>query len=424
MRLRVAVLVVLSLAALTPATPAETVVTTLAHALPDPLTMADGTPVTTAQQWLTQRKPELRALFAEHMYGQAPPAPTNLTATERASDPDYLGGLATVREIVLRFGPAGAPPINLLVATPNARRGPAPCFVGINFCGNHTICGSPAVAVPTAWVPARSPGASGNAATERGRMGEWQTFPIELIVRRGYGLACFYVGDIDPDRNDSTDGIQPYFPGATWGTIAAWAWGISRAVDYLVTDPEIDAGRLAVVGHSRNGKTALVAAAYDDRLALAIPCQAGCGGTAPNRGKVGESVKRINTVFPHWFAARFKEYNDAPEKLPFDQHELIALCAPRPVLLPNAAEDLWANPVGQFEMLQAADKVYRLLGVDGLAARVVPPLGKLVDSRLGYFIRAGKHAMDLRDWPAFLDYADRWLPAPGRETAARRSSLW
>src|SRR5581483_953464 len=113
-----------------------------------------------------------------------------------------------------------------------------------------------------------------------------------------------------------------------WGTIAAWAWGIQRAIDYLVTDPDIDAARIIVVGHSRLGKTALLAGAFDERVAMAIPLQAGCGGTAPSRGKVGESVKQINTAFPHWFDDEFKTFNDQPERLPFDQHELVALCAP------------------------------------------------------------------------------------------------
>ena len=190
-------------------------------------------------------------------------------------------------------------------------------------------------------------------------------------------MATFYSGDIDPDRADKREGVQPRLeklglikPGPhACATIAAWAWGIHRAVDYLVTDKDIDAKRIAVVGHSRLGKTALLAAAFDDRLALAIPHQAGCGGTAPSRGKVGESVKRINTSFPHWFTGDFKDFNDQPERLPFDQNCLVALVAPRPVLFSNAVEDTWANPDGQFQVLQAAEPVYRLLNAGGLDAR-------------------------------------------------------
>jgi cephalosporin-C deacetylase-like acetyl esterase len=191
----------------------------------------------------------------------------------------------------------------------------------------------------------------------------------------------------------------------------AWAWGVHRAVDYLSQHPDLDPKRIAVVGHSRLGKTALVAAAFDDRIALAVPNQAGCGGTAPSRQNdpKAESVKRINTSFPHWFCGHFKAFNDATEKLPFDQHCLAAICAPRPVLYTNAAEDLWANPSGQFDMLKRATPVYELYGVKGLEAEAVPELGKLADSRLGYFIRPGKHAMTTPDWEVYLAFADKWL---------------
>jgi hypothetical protein len=174
-----------------------------------------------------------------------------------------------------------------------------------------------------------------------------------------------------------------------------------------VKDSEVDRDRIAVVGHSRNGKTALLAAALDERIAMAFPHQAGCGGTAPSRSNVGESVKAINTRFPHWFNAWFKEFNDAPERLPIDQHCLIALCAPRPVLISAAQEDQWSNPAGQFEMARAASPVYELLGSRGLSATVQPPLGTLVSSPLGYYIREGRHSMTADDWRVFLDFADR-----------------
>jgi hypothetical protein len=162
------------------------------------------------------------------------------------------------------------------------------------------------------------------------------------------------------------------------------------------------------------GKTALLAAAFDDRIALAIPHQAGCGGSAPSRSKnpKAETVKRINTSFPHWFDDVFKEFNDQVERLPFDQNCLVALVAPRPVLFSNATEDQWANPDGQFDVLKAAEPVYKLLGAGGLDARAVPEPGKLVDSTLGYYIRPGKHSMTREDWKVFLDFADRHFGKP------------
>ena len=198
---------------------------------------------------------------------------------------------------------------------------------------------------------------------------------------------------------------------ANTATIISWAWGVHRCVDYLSTVKDIDAKRIAVVGHSRLGKASLVAAAFDDRIALVIPHQAGCGGTGPSRHNdpKAESVKRINTSFPHWFCGNFKEFNDDTTKLPFDQNSLVALCAPRPVLFTNASEDLWANPAGQLAVLKAAEPVYKLFGVEGCATEKMPELDQLVKSRLGYFIRPGKHAMTTPDWEVFLNYADVWL---------------
>ena len=268
-------------------------------------------------------------------------------------------------------------------------------------------------------MPKGCPGVTNNHATDAGRGAQVDVWAIEQSIDRGYAVATFYHGDVEPDRPDASEGIRSWYAKGRkaydWGTIAAWAWGVSRAVDYLVTDKSVDPDQIAVVGHSRNGKAALLAAAFDERIALAIPLQAGCGGTAPSRGKTGESVKQINDHFPHWFNAEFKKFNDQPERLPFDQHCLIALCAPRPVLLPNATEDTWANPQGQFEMLQAAEPVYRLLGAGGIEANQMPEVGKLVDSTLGYYIRAGKHSMTKEDWRVFLDFADKHFGKPGNK---------
>jgi cephalosporin-C deacetylase-like acetyl esterase len=182
-------------------------------------------------------------------------------------------------------------------------------------------------------------------------------------------------------------------------------------VDYLVTAPGIDPRRIVVTGHSRMGKAALFAAAFDERIALAIPHQAGCGGTGPSRSKnpKAESVQRINTSFPHWFDDNFKKFNEANDRIPFDQHCLVALCAPRPVLYTNGIEDQWANPDGQFEMLKAASPVYKLCGAEGVGAAEMPPLGKLVDTRLGYYVRTGPHVSDPDYWKTFLDYADKYF---------------
>jgi hypothetical protein len=389
--------------------------------LPDPLLTFNGEPVTSKQQWIDKRRPELKALFEHYMYGRAPQPPDKVTAAVEREDQQFFGGKATKKEVTLSFGPPSAPKLHLLLVVPNARSKPAPAFIGINFYGNHTVVKDPSIARPTAWVPSGAPGAKDNLATEAGRGAQAEGWALEASIDRGYAIATFYCGDVDPDRADVREGIQPHFlkpgqdkPGPNdWGTIAAWAWGAQRVVDYLVTNSDIDKAHIALVGHSRLGKATLLAAAFDERIALAIPHQAGCGGTAPSRGKVGESVKQINDRFPHWFDATFKEFNEQPDRLPFDQNCLVALMAPRPVLLSNAVEDTWANPAGQFEVLQGADSVYRLLGVEGLGTKQIPETEKLLDSRLGYYIRPGKHSMTAGDWKVFLDYADKHFGKPG-----------
>jgi dienelactone hydrolase len=386
--------------------------------LPDPLVMFSGERVTSKEQWYQQRRPELKALFQHYMYGYFPPAPKQIEATAERVDRQFLGGKATKKEVKIKFGPQAAPAINLLLVVPNRRKAPAPVFFGLNFRGNHTLVSTADVALPTSWMRGSGPGVKDNRATDAGRGSRVDVWSIEYVIDRGYAVATFYNGDVDPDRPDFSDGIHPHYfkEGQTepaqhdWGTIAAWAWGLHRAVDYLVTDKDIDKDRIAVVGHSRNGKTALLTAAFDERIALAIPHQAGCGGTAPSRGKVGESVKQINNRFPHWFNDEFTKFNEQVDRLPFDQHALVALVAPRPVLLTNAVQDTWANPAGQFQMLRAADKVYRFLEAGGLEADRMPEVGKLIDSKLGYYIRPGRHSMGKDDWKVFLDFADKHLP--------------
>jgi hypothetical protein len=382
--------------------------------LPDPLVTFGGKKVATPEEWSRSRRPELKGLFQHYMYGLLPAAPKLLRGEVLHEDSRALGGKATLREIALSVGEK-APRIYLLLITPNSRKGPVPTFVGINFCGNHAVVADPKIHIPEGWIYG-GPGVKDNRATEAGRGKQAAVWNPEMIVERGYALATFYNGDVDPDRADRRDGLRPWLASPETGSVMAWAWGAHRAVDYLVGLPEIDPKKVMVVGHSRLGKAALVAAAFDERIALCIPHQAGCGGTAPSRchNPKAETIKRINAVFPHWFDAEFKKFSDDPDRLPFDQNCLAALVAPRPLLFSNATEDQWANPEGQFQVLQAADPVYRLLGAGGLEAKEMPPVGELSGGTLGYFIRPGKHSMSTEDWKAFLDFADRQLGKKGK----------
>ncbi len=399
--------------------------------LPDPLVLLDGTKVATADAWRSQRRPQLQTLFEHYMYGRQPAAPGEIRGRTLFEDAAAFGGKGTLREIELSFGPADWPKIYLLVATPNASR-PVACFVGMNFGGNHLRTADARIRLPTAWLPDRYPGVVDNRATDagRGRQNEGgDLWPLAEAVARGYAIATFYCGDVQPDRPDVREGMRAVQRAAAEGegagaevadggetaTIMWWAWGIHRAVDYLVTDRSIDAERIAVVGHSRLGKTALLAGALDERIALVIANQAGCGGSGPSRhdDPNAETVAIITKNFPHWFCHNFTEFAADPSKLPFDQHCLVALCAPRPVLFDAAADDKWANPPGQFEMLRAATPVYGLLGVEGLEADAMPQAGDPpIDSRLGYWLRPGEHALGLADWKTFMSYADKWLPTP------------
>ncbi|MDT8302033.1 MAG: hypothetical protein RQ760_11160 [Sedimentisphaerales bacterium] len=388
------------------------------YTLPNPLRLSDGSRVTDARTWLMKRRPEILELFRKYVYGRAPIArPENMSFEVFDLEKKALGGLATRKQVTVNFtGKKDGPTMDILIYLPNASKKPAATFVLLNFGGNHTIHTDPAIRLSERWMRSKSAGAVKNRADETSRGRSSSRFHVEEILKRGYGLATIYYGDIDPDFDDGfKNGVHPFFdklidgkraPDA-WGSIGAWAWGLSRAMDYFESDDDIDNKRVAVLGHSRLGKTALWAGARDERFAFVISNNSGCGGAALSRRAYGETVKRINTSFPHWFCENFKQYNGKEGNLPVDQHMLIALMAPRPVYVTSADGDLWADPRGEFLSCRHAGSVYRLLGLRGLGVRQMPALNQPVQKgTIGYHVRSGGHDLTEYDWQRFMDFAD------------------
>ena len=391
------------------------------YTLPDPLKMQSGAAVTDAAMWRSKRRPEVLALFQKNVYGKAPGRPAELKFLAPEAATDALGGKATRKQVtILLAGKPNGPKMELLLYLPNGERKPVPVFLGLNFHGNHSIHTDPGIHLNRTWMrPDPKSGIVNNRATEQSRGVESSRWPVERILARGFALATVYYGDIEPDSPDQfAASVRAAFlkPGQTkpgpdeWGAISAWAWGLSRALDYLETDKDVDARRVAVMGHSRLGKTALWAGASDERFALVISNNSGCGGASLARRRFGETVARINKSFPHWFCDNYKQYGERVDDLPVDQHMLIALAAPRPVYVASAQEDRWADPRGEFLSAKGADGVYKLLGTDGLAAEKWPACEHPVKSTIGYHIRQGKHNVTDYDWEQYMNCFRRNVP--------------
>jgi hypothetical protein len=395
------------------------------YKLPDPLATSDGKKITDAAAWQDGRRAQVLDLFRTHVYGRAPIGrPENMTFEQFDLERNALGGSAIRKQVSVNFtGKTDGPAMDILMYLPNTGKKPVATFVLLNFGGNHTINADPAIKLSTSWMRSGRGGSVNNRATEKSRGTSSSSYPVASILKRGYGLATIYYGDIDPDfHDDFKNGVHPSFDklrngerkADAWGSIGTWAWGLSRAMDYFETDADIDQKHVFVLGHSRLGKTSLWAGARDERFAFVISNNSGCGGAALSRRSFGETVKRINTSFPHWFCGNFKEFNDNEDALPVDQHMLISLMAPRPVYVTSADKDLWADPRGEFLACKNAGPVYKLLGLDGLGTDRMPAMDEPVKKgMIGYHVRSGGHGLTEYDWLNFMDFA-------GKHFATRR----
>jgi hypothetical protein len=389
------------------------------YVLPDPLVASGGARITTADEWATKRRPELLRSFETEVYGRAPKEKANLRFHTDSVDDSAVSGTAVRKEVTIHVStPRGELPLHLLLYIPKGKQ-PAPAFLGLNFLGNQSVDADPAIAMSRSYIQGKpETGIVDHKATEKSRGVESTRWQVERAVGRGYAVATMCCGDIDPDFDDGfQNGVHPLFYkiGQTapapdeWGTIAAWTWGLSRALDYLETDKAIDAKHIAVIGHSRLGKTALWAGAIDPRFAMVISNDSGCGGAALSKRVFGETVGLINAHFPHWFCRNFRKYDDREELLPVDQHELIALIAPRPVYVASASEDKHADPLGEFLAARHADPVYKLFGLSGVGADEMPTVDHPIGDAIHYHVRTGKHDITAYDWQQYLDFADAHL---------------
>jgi hypothetical protein len=386
------------------------------YTLPDPLKTADGKRITTSRQWLQYQRPAMLKLFADNVYGRIPGKPKNMSFKVTSVDSSALGGKAIQKQVTILFNDnASGPSMDVLMYLPKFIKTPVPVFMGLNFYGNQTINADTGIRLSTRWaMNEEQMGILNHQATESSRGKDAGKWAVEEIISRGYGLVTAYYGDLEPDNpNGWKTGVRITMKEELsineneWGAIGAWAWGLSRIMDYLETDAAVDAKKVVITGHSRLGKACLWAAANDTRFAIVVSNNSGEGGAALSKRWFGETIEKINTSFPHWFVSAYKQYNKHPELLPVDQHILLSLMAPRPLYVASAAEDQWADPKGEFLSAKNAEPVYKLFGKNGPGVNEMPPVNHPVGETIRYHIRTGKHDFTLYDWLQYLDFADK-----------------
>jgi len=397
-------------------------------AWPDPLVLQSGDAVHNRDDFEQQRRPEILRLFEENVYGKTPTTSLPMRILRTEVDAHALHGLARRTQIVLAVGPNGERIWHLLQYMPAKARGPVPVFIGLNFDGNQSVEADPGIDLNPVWVPdpalqklhlAKEHSVHVRLtpeATSRGAAAsQWQ---VEKIVARGYGLATVYSGDIEPDfiggigygiRPLSFTGTQSLPAADEWGAIGAWAWGMSRIVDVLSTDPAVDPEGFIAFGFSRFSKTALWAAAQDKRFAFVISSESGQAGATLSHRQIGESTDHLMLAFPYWFCANYQRYLGSVQSLPVDGHLLLSLVAPRPLYIGSAIDDPFSDPEGEFLAAKAVSPLYALYGKAGITDANMPALDHSIGDTVAYHERRGGHDVTAYDWEQYLNFADRQL---------------
>ena len=381
--------------------------------LPALLRTEGGRTVRNARQWERQRRPEILRMLSAEVYGIAPDTRVETSYRTVEEEREALGGAATRRQvrITLRTDAGEEHTADMLLYIPNGADAPVPVIFGLNFKGNHGTTTDPAVIMPA------GPKSSTTVAPRGDNARRW---PYAEAVARGYAVATICKDDFFPDRRDGyAESVLPMLyrnsqipDSVRMKAVGAWAWGISRAIDCLETMQEIDPRRIMVLGHSRLGKTSLWAAATDPRIAIAVSNDSGSTGAALARGNRGETVEDITTHFPYWFTDTYSRYNGRETQMPFDQHMLLALVAPRPLYVASASLDAWADPRNEMRSAQLCGEVYRLYGRKPLTWQQseLPPAGStFIDGDVAYHLREGGHDILSYDWQRFMDFADKYF---------------
>ena len=373
--------------------------------------MENGQKVHDDKTWYNKRRPEVLHLFEENVYGRRPGAPKDMHFEVFDLEKNALGGKAIRKQVTVYFSAKkDGPKEDILIYLPANAKKPVPLILSLNFSGNHRIINDPGIKLATVWD--RKEKTRSRAAEDTRGISKW---PVEKLLEHGIGLATIYYCDVEPDFIGGMQyGVRPLFfkPGQTepapdeWGAIGAWGWGLSRAMDYIETDKQIDAKRVAILGQSRLGKTVLWAGAADTRFAMVLAINSGEGGASLARRNFGETVKHMNINFPYQFCTNYQKWGDHVDQMPVDTHELIALIAPRFVYLATAEQDLWSDPKGEFLAAVAAGPVYRLLGKDDLGTEQMPPLNQPIQHTIAYHYRSGKHELTPYDWEQCIAYVD------------------